>query len=102
MVWIIFIITVLIIGGLVTIEILLLNQPTIKKASFNAKEQIMTVTYSNGKTYTYIKDIAGDWNNYPMMDFVGRSVSNELQDIYYYIVKWGNDYPTAHLNKEKK
>jgi hypothetical protein len=90
-----------IVSGFAYLMATLLHEPKIEHASYNSKEDIMTVTYSNKKEVQYIKAY-GDWNNFPMMTFVGRTKDNELDNIYYYIQKWGNDYPTAHLKQLEK
>lgn len=99
MVYLIIIAIALIVLGFAYLIFKLFNEPFIKTAWYNDKESILSITYSDGKTKEYIKAY-GDWNDFPMMSFVGRSKNNELNNVYYYIRKWGNDYPTAHLNKK--
>lgn len=87
----------LVVSGFAYLIVTVFNEPLIKNAWLDDKQSIMHVTYSDDKVKQYIKAY-GDWNDFPMMTFVGRSKNNELNNVYYYIRKWGNDYPTAHLN----
>lgn len=71
----------------------------ITKAQY--RNEVMTVWYQSGKVVEY-EGSGTVWNKMPMMQRCGTMKEIKLCEIYKYIRKWGNDYPTAHLNLEHK
>ena len=61
----------------------------------------LTVNYEDGSVREY-EGSCTVWKHYPMMQRCGTFKEGELLDIWSYIKKHGNPYPTAHIKNKMK
>lgn len=62
------------------------------------KENELVVEWSDGT----IEEYQGEctiWYKLPMMETVKGPILYKIIEIWRYVEKWGNDYPTAHLTQ---
>lgn len=60
----------------------------------------LTVYYTDGSKEQY-EGSCTVWHKHPYMERAGIMTETWLSEIYTYIKKFGNPYPTAHLNKKE-
>lgn len=77
---------------------LLFHNPIV---SAEYSDEIMTLTYKNGDKAQYAGNCTV-WYTFPYYVRCSTSMEIQLVSIWKYIGKFGNPYPTAHLNKKKK
>jgi len=70
--------------------------PVVTSVSY--KDNIMTVMWETGDRTQYERS-GTVWYRLPWMRRASPDSEKWLSEIQAYIQKWGNDYPTAHLNE---
>jgi hypothetical protein len=85
----------------VLMEALFPNENPVIKATYIEKEKKLTLYYQDGKVENF-QGSGTVWYTYPMIQRCNSSTERYLCDIWTYIKRWGNDYPTAHLNQTNK
>ena len=62
------------------------------------KGTTLIITWESGSVSKY-EGSCTVWHKHPYMHRCSPQAEKFLSNIWSYIQKWGNDYPTAHLNE---